>query len=571
MHAGHAVEKMLAYETMRGDAEEAKAAMRELEISLEKAQAGMQSEVKALRDENMLLKKELEQERTAIAQEKSKLEAAAKKRLQEDQEALHNARKELEAALSAKWEQKYQLLTKKTAGAEAKLKAQKKDLQARLSLKEAELEDVQGKLEAQLKDEINKAEVRLTAREKELESKLAGRVQDLEKKHASEVRKLKADRARLEGEVKEHQNRLEEETRKHQEHRETLESEHKKGLEKATASHEKASIMAKAVMKIATKQKIEHIIEHVMQEIDQLLGAESAMLFVVEQSSGVMWSISDHREDRRIEVPISGHMSGIAGYVAKTGDLLNIRDVSEDKRVDVSVDAGLRLVKKHGTSIRSLLLTPVVVQGEVVAVVQVVNKKHHPGDGDIGEATSYFSAEDCKLLMSLCSSIGTAIVNCRSSNASIEQLEEAKGMLEDIETELEIAYANAAAEEHKSLKKEYLLDVARDLALNVSSQGLALVFETVSWKVRELLDAERAQLYVIDEDAQELWYGGEGRAMRLPMSSQGSGEYVANCALTGNTINLYGDEIRFAQGEGKGMTARSPRASSNVSLSFVQG
>ena len=106
MHAGHAVEKMLAYETMKGDAEGAKAAMRELEASLERAQAGMQSEAKALKDENELLRSELEKERTAVAREKAILEGAAKKRLKEDQEGLQKAKEELEASLSSQWKKK---------------------------------------------------------------------------------------------------------------------------------------------------------------------------------------------------------------------------------------------------------------------------------------------------------------------------------------------------------------------------------------------------------------------------------------------------------------------------------
>ena len=62
--------------------------------------------------------------------------------------------------------------------------------------------------------------------------------------------------------------------------------------------------------------------------------------------------------------------------------------------------------------------------------------------------------------------------------------------------------------------------------------------------MRELLDAERAQLYIVDDETQELWHGAEGRTTRLPMSTQG-GSYVASCAVTGNTINLCGDEIQF--------------------------
>ncbi|CAF0772196.1 unnamed protein product [Adineta steineri] len=61
---------------------------------------------------------------------------------------------------------------------------------------------------------------------------------------------------------------------------------------------------------------------------------------------------------------------GIAGYVATTGKTLNIVDAYSDNRFNRDID------QKTGYKTKSLLCMPIMIQGSVIGVVQMVNKKN---------------------------------------------------------------------------------------------------------------------------------------------------------------------------------------------------
>ncbi|GIY74892.1 probable 3',5'-cyclic phosphodiesterase pde-5 [Caerostris darwini] len=59
---------------------------------------------------------------------------------------------------------------------------------------------------------------------------------------------------------------------------------------------------------------------------------------------------------------------GIAGYVATTGESLNIPDAYNDSRFNRTVD------QRTGYNTRNLLCMPIFIRGSVIGVVQMVNK-----------------------------------------------------------------------------------------------------------------------------------------------------------------------------------------------------
>ncbi|CAF0810993.1 unnamed protein product [Rotaria sordida] len=61
---------------------------------------------------------------------------------------------------------------------------------------------------------------------------------------------------------------------------------------------------------------------------------------------------------------------GIAGYVATTGKTLNIIDAYSDNRFNRDID------QKTGYKTKTLLCMPIMIQGNVIGVVQMINKKN---------------------------------------------------------------------------------------------------------------------------------------------------------------------------------------------------
>lgn len=59
---------------------------------------------------------------------------------------------------------------------------------------------------------------------------------------------------------------------------------------------------------------------------------------------------------------------GIAGYVARTGKVVNIPNAYEDERFNRDVD------KATGYHTKTILCLPVMYEGNIVAVAQLINK-----------------------------------------------------------------------------------------------------------------------------------------------------------------------------------------------------
>jgi putative nucleotidyltransferase with HDIG domain len=88
---------------------------------------------------------------------------------------------------------------------------------------------------------------------------------------------------------------------------------------------------------------------------------------------------------------------GIAGWVAQNREPLVIQDVTKDPRFTGRID------KTSGFETRSILCVPMILNGELIGVVEVLNKS----DG------SAFTDEDTVILTGLANFVATSIVNAR--------------------------------------------------------------------------------------------------------------------------------------------------------------
>ena len=64
---------------------------------------------------------------------------------------------------------------------------------------------------------------------------------------------------------------------------------------------------------------------------------------------------------------------GIAGYVAQTGETLNVAEVYKDERFNSNID------EQTGYTTSSILCMPICIRGTVIGVVQMINKKTREG------------------------------------------------------------------------------------------------------------------------------------------------------------------------------------------------
>ncbi len=99
-------------------------------------------------------------------------------------------------------------------------------------------------------------------------------------------------------------------------------------------------------------------------------------------------------EISEIRIPLS---TGLAGSVATTGQVINIRDAYDDDRFAATVD------KRTGYRTKDVLCMPVYNrEGNIIGVSQVINKKE-----------GVFEREDEDLLRAFSSQIGVALENAQ--------------------------------------------------------------------------------------------------------------------------------------------------------------
>ncbi|UCF65637.1 MAG: GAF domain-containing sensor histidine kinase [bacterium] len=145
---------------------------------------------------------------------------------------------------------------------------------------------------------------------------------------------------------------------------------------------------------------LDQLLTLIMKEITHLMNADRSTLYLLDHRKKEIWSkIALKAEIKEIRQKIG---VGISGYVAGTGEIINIPDAYQDKRFDPTTD------KKTGYHTRSILCIPVWEPGtaeksrKIMGVIQVLNKQEGP-----------FTTEDEGILQAVASEVAIAISNAR--------------------------------------------------------------------------------------------------------------------------------------------------------------
>src|SRR5277367_2766203 len=133
---------------------------------------------------------------------------------------------------------------------------------------------------------------------------------------------------------------------------------------------------------MAAARDLERLLPLIILEAAKVVDADRCTLFVLDRDRGELWSKVAQGAAKEIRVKL-GH--GIAGTVAKTGEVINISDAYQDERFNREVDL------TTGYRTRTVLCVPMRdAVGEVTGVLQALNKRQ----GSFGE-------EDTELLLAL--------------------------------------------------------------------------------------------------------------------------------------------------------------------------
>lgn len=132
------------------------------------------------------------------------------------------------------------------------------------------------------------------------------------------------------------------------------------------------------------------LVMKVMNFAQRLVDADRASLFLVDSKNKELYAtifdigsetmkaqVNDEKAQKaqkEIRFPMG---TGIAGHVAQTGEVLNIKNAYSDHRFNRTID------QLTGYKTESILCMPIFIRGSIIGVVQMINKK-----------TGFFSKED---------------------------------------------------------------------------------------------------------------------------------------------------------------------------------
>lgn len=151
-----------------------------------------------------------------------------------------------------------------------------------------------------------------------------------------------------------------------------------------------------AVLEVATamssSRNLETLLPLVMKEAARVVEADRCTLFILDRDTGELLSRIAQGARGEIRVPLG---SGIAGTVAQSGLVINLKDAYSDPRFN----RGFDLANDYRT--KSVLAVPMRgAQGETTGVLQALNA-----------ADGAFDAEDEELLLALGAQAAVAIEN----------------------------------------------------------------------------------------------------------------------------------------------------------------
>jgi type II secretory ATPase GspE/PulE/Tfp pilus assembly ATPase PilB-like protein len=156
-------------------------------------------------------------------------------------------------------------------------------------------------------------------------------------------------------------------------------------------------------VRIHAAQNLKQILVDLKDAILNLFNAYSATIYVANQSRNEIYSMfltGSKLQD--IRLPIDN--SSIAGYVAKSGNAVNIQDAydkNELKAINKDLTFDEKWDKKSGFRTTQVLAFPVMYENKLMGVVQILNKK---GGGK-------FSDAQIACLEEIAAVLGTAFYN----------------------------------------------------------------------------------------------------------------------------------------------------------------
>ncbi|MEH2156323.1 GAF domain-containing protein [Nostoc sp.] len=263
---------------------------------------------------------------------------------------------------------------------------------------------------------------------------------------------------------------------------------------------------------------LQEMLHSITLKTGELLGADRTTIFLLDEEKQELWSILAEGEGgRSLEIRIPAN-KGIGGEVATYKEVINIPfDFYNDPRSHFAQEQE----KRTGYRTYTMLALPLLNEhGQLVAVVQLLNKLKSKNNHDAQLAeridTKGFTCTDEQLFQEFAPSIRLILESSRSFYVATQK-------------------QRAVAALMKAIK-----------SLSQSSLDLEDTLKRVMDEAKELMNADRSTLWLIDRDRHELWTkitqdDGSTKELRVPVGKGFAGIVAASGKKLNIAFDLYYD------------------------------
>ncbi|EAN76578.1 cAMP-specific phosphodiesterase [Trypanosoma brucei brucei TREU927] len=272
--------------------------------------------------------------------------------------------------------------------------------------------------------------------------------------------------------------------------------------EKLNWNKEKAEAMLRMATQLARDNLEETVLaSSIMNTVKSLTESARCSLFLVRGDV-----LEAHFEDGNVVTIPRG--AGIAGYVAQTGETVNIVDAYADDRFNREVD------KATGYRTKTILCMPVMYEGTIVAVAQLINKLDLTTESGL-RLPRVFGRRDEELFQTFSMFAGASLRNCRINDRLLKEKK----------------------------KSDVILDVVTVLS-NTDIRDVDGIVRHALHGAKKLLNADRSTLFLVDKERNELCSrmadSVAGKEIRFPCG-QGIAGTVAASGVGENIQDAYQD------------------------------
>ena len=260
---------------------------------------------------------------------------------------------------------------------------------------------------------------------------------------------------------------------------------------------------------LGTTLDLDSLLRLILERTTEALEAERATLFLLESKADRSTTPPTRSETMLVsrvteggEVDeISLHLGqGIAGEVARTGTVANVRDAYLDPRFSRAWD------ERSGFRTRSVLCVPLKSQlGRIIGVIQVLNKR--PG-GTITDRSgwssiedAHFDDDDAALLQALATQAAVSIEQARLFVSILDknrELSAARGALEKKVQDLAVLFAIERATARATTREELAAAILPEAARAVAGRTAYVVLSDDSGDL-SLLHLEHDAIELADD------------------------------------------------------------------------